>query len=37
MREELLQITAEICLTILAASVPTLVAIAVIMADKISL
>ena len=37
MREELLQITAEICLTILAASVPTLVTIAIIMADKLAI
>jgi hypothetical protein len=37
MREELLQITCEITLTILAASVPTLVAIALIMADKLAI
>ena len=37
MREELLQITAEITLTILAASVPTLVAITLILADKLAL
>ena len=37
MREELLQSLAELTLTILAASVPTLVAIGLIMADKLAL
>jgi hypothetical protein len=37
MREELLQSLAEITLTILAASVPTLVTIAIIMADKLAI
>lgn len=37
MREELLTALAEICLTILAASVPTLVTIAIIMADKLAI
>jgi hypothetical protein len=37
MREELLQSLAEITLTILAASVPTLVAIALILADKLAI
>jgi hypothetical protein len=37
MREELLTALAEITLTILAASVPTLVAIALIMADKLAI
>jgi hypothetical protein len=37
MREELLSALAEITLTILAASVPTLVAIALIMADKLAI
>lgn len=37
MREELLQIICEITLTILAASVPTLVTIAIIMADKLAI
>jgi hypothetical protein len=37
MREELLQITCEITLTILAASVPTMVAVALILADKLAI
>jgi hypothetical protein len=37
MREELLQIICEITLTTLAASVPTLVTIALIMADKLAI
>lgn len=37
MREELLQVTFESCLTILAASVPTLVAVALILADKLAI
>ena len=37
MREELLQSLAEICMTILAASVPTVVAVALIMADKLAI
>lgn len=37
MREELLQIICELTLTILAASVPTLVAIGLIMADKMAI
>lgn len=37
MREELLTALAEITLTILAASVPTLVTIAIIMADKMAI
>jgi hypothetical protein len=37
MREELLQSLAEITLTILAASVPTMVAVALILADKLAI
>jgi len=37
MREELLQGIFEITLTVLAASVPTLVTIAIIMADKLAI
>lgn len=37
MREELLQSLSEIALTILAASVPTLVAAALILADKLAI
>lgn len=37
MRGELLSALAEITLTILAASVPTLVVIAIIMADKLAI